>query len=440
MKLHACPILFITAIFVGFWGSTDSRAADEGAHTPTLGEHRQPVEKHTHPVGSHIHEELRQIKLWLAEIERDSERRPLFKEAEPSEELFPLQTSRKTQLNGGMTLIIQGALNNEIQFGGDRTDGNLSLDMILSSEIRDGGLLIIRGDFMRGEGLTRLPSLFAGGVNADIEDFSTGAPDTFHLIEALYEQTWDSETFRLSIGQIDLTSYFDQNQFANSETFQFLSPAFGNNIAVAWGGDANGYGPGLVLHAHPVREFEINIGFFEGDGNYKDVFDQGFWIVEVEYELYSGDLEGHYRLNYWSNESNHATLLNPAVTLTKNHGMGLSFDQAFTEHFGVWGRFGLQDGAVAKYDRHASIGLELKGLPGRSEDVLGIAVGQTWISDDYKTVSGFSSNEYLGEVYYNVSVGDGFYITPDFQYISNPGGNAAINPISIYGIRGQLDF
>lgn len=426
MNLNVSAIFLVPVMLVVFFGSTVSQAAD-GADP-------------NHPKRPHVHDELRQIKKWLADIERDTERRPLFRETEEIEETFPLQTSRKTQFNGGMTLITQGGLNNERQFGGDRADASLSVDMILSSEIRDNGLIIIRGDFMRGEGLTRLPDLFAGGVNADIEDFSTGAPDTFHLIEALYELTWRSETLRVSVGQIDLTSYFDQNQFANSETFQFLSPAFGNNIAVGWGGGPNGYGPGLVFHAHPIKEFEINIGFFEGDGNYKDVFDQGFWIVEVEYELYRGNTEGHYRFSYWSNETNHATLLDPSVTRTKNHGVGLSFDQAFTEHFGVWARFGIQDGEVSEYDRHASMGLELKGLPGRSDDILGIALGQTWISDEHKTASGLSGNEYLGEIYYNISAGHGFYITPDFQYISNPGGNGAIDPISIYGIRGQLDF
>jgi len=440
MKHYTLRLLFVGVLLGVFPKPNLSLSADEGTDPELTLNHSHTVQPHTHEKRSHVHEELRQIKKWLAEIERDTERRPLFKKAEPGEELFPLQSSRKTQFNGGMTLIIQGGLNNESQFGGDRADGSISVDMILTSEIRDGGLLIIRGDFMRGEGLSRLPPLLAGGVNADIEDYSTGAPDTFHLIEALYEQTWKSETFRLSIGQIGLTSYFDQNQFANSETFQFLSPAFVNNIAVGWGGDTNGYGPGLVLHAHPIREFEINLGFFEGDGNYKDVFDQGFWIVEVEFELYQRETDGHYRFSYWSNETNHESILNPAVTLTKNHGIGLSFDQGLNDDLGIWGRFSLQDGAVSQFDQHASIGMEIKGIPGRSGDILGLAFGQTWISDEYKTVSGLSNNEYLGEIYYNISAGHGFYLTPDFQYISNPGGNGAIDPISIYGLRAPLDF
>lgn len=420
-------LFFAGGLIVSLFGMGISRAAGEAPKTPALGEHTHPTEKHTHPVRPQIHDELDQIKRWLADIERDTERRPLFK-AEKVEDAFPLQTSRKTQLNGGMTLIVQGGLNNEAQFGGDRADGSLSLDLILSSEIRDNGLLIVRGDFMRGEGLTRLPSLFAGGVNADIEGFPKETADTFHLIEALYEQTWDRETFRVAIGQIDLTSYFDQNQFANSETFQFISPAFGNNLAIGWGGDDNGYGPGLVFHAHPIKVFELNLGLFEGDGNYKDLFDQGFWIVEVEYELYLGDIEGHYRLNYWSNENKDID------------GVGISIDQALSEQLGVWGRFGIQGGEVEEYDRHASIGLEVKGLPGRSDDVIGLAVGQTWISDEHKTATGLSDNETLGEIYYNISLGDGFYLTPDLQYISNPGGNSAIDPITIYGLRGQLDF
>lgn len=414
-----------------------------------------PVKKNTPPARPHIHEELGQIKKWLESIERDTERRRITGEEERkelgkekedlNEEIYPIQSSRKTRIRGGLTFISQGITNNETQFGGDGGDASLSIDLIFESELRQNGLLIVRGDFMRGDGLTRHPVLFSGGVNADIEDFKANGtleknPDAFHLIEALYEQTWQGERFRFSFGQIDLTSYFDQNEFANSETFQFISPLFVNNAAIGWGGDVNGYGPGLIFHAHPVKAFELNAGLFEGDGNYENVFNQPFWIVEVEYERHGG-FEGHYRFIYWSNETGHPEILNPAAVNTRNRGFSISFDQALSERFGVWSRFGLQDGKVSKFDHHVSLGLQIKNPFGRTDDVLGLAFGTTWISDAYhEKQAELDQNEYAAEIYYNVRASNGLHISPDLQYIANPGGNGHIDPITVYGVRAQLQF
>ncbi len=423
-----------------------TRAEEGHTHPPVSQEKTKkkkkeplPPIKHTHPKRPHLHEELQQIRGWLQSIERDTERRPIISEEERTDAaMYPVQTSTKTRLSGGLTMIAQGALNNAAQFGGDRADGSLSIDLILESELRENGLLIVRGDFMRGEGLTHLPPL-AAGVNADIESFTDG-PDSFHLIEALYEQTWDKERWRFSFGQIDTTSYFDQNEFANSETFQFISPLFGNNPAIGWGGDENGYGPGFVFHMHPVEALEFNLGLFEGDGNYTDMFDQPFLIAEIELEYYRGDLEGHYRFIFWSNETNRPEILNPSVNASHNRGFSLSFDQALTEHFGVWTRFGLQDGKVSEFDRHASLGLQVKGLMGRSHDTFGIALGTTWVSDENKQATGLDKEEHTIEAYYNLAATDGIHFSPDVQYISNPGGDGNVDPITVYGLRAQLIF
>ncbi len=406
---------------------------------------------HTH---DHTHQELEEIKQRLKVIELETDRRRItgaeerkeFKDKTPeSEENYPILSSQKTRLSGGLTFILQGVTNNERQFGGNRADGSLSIDLILESEIRHNGLLIVRGDFMRGDGLSRLPDIFAGGVNADVENFKNDGsfannPDSFHLIEALYEQTWKRERYRLSFGQIDLTSYFDQNEFANSETFQFISPLFVNNIAIDWGGDANGYGPGLLLHAHPFDMLEFNLGFFEGDGNYTDMIDQPFWIIEIEYERYQRELEGHYRFIYWSNETIHPSILNTSVAISGNTGFALSFDQALTQNLGLWGRFGTQDGEVSNYDLTASGGFQFNELFGREGTTLGIAFGMSFISDGYKQSSSLDKDETITEVYYNIKTAHGIHISPDVQHITHPGGDGTIAPITIYGLRAQIVF
>ncbi|MFQ5589102.1 MAG: carbohydrate porin, partial [Nitrospiria bacterium] len=410
-------------------------------------ERREPVS----PNRPHVHEELRQIKAWIQSIERDTERRPLFeekKEEEKPEETFnPVQSASKTRFSGGLTSITQGVLNNDARFGGDRAEGSLSIDLILESEIRDNALLIVRGDFMRGEGLVPKPAddmnadadlpPLAAGVNADIETFTDG-PDGFHLIEALYEQTWNEERYLLAFGQIDTTSYFDMNQFANSETFQFISPLFSNNPVIGWGGDDNGYGPGIVFHTHPIKAFEFTLGVFEGNGDYNNMFDQPFIIAAVEIENYKDDLESHYRIMIWTNEQNHSTMLDKTIFATHNRGVAISVDQALNEHFGLWARAGLQDGKVSEFDRHASLGLQASGPMGRDRDHTGIAIGATWVSDENKQANSLDKHEYAAEAYYNFHAAQGVHISPDIQYIVHPGGDGSVDPITVYGLRAQL--
>ncbi len=161
--------------------------------------------------------------------------------------------------------------------------------------------------------------------------------------------------------------------------------------------------------------------------------------MEVAYAVYNGDFEGHYRLSYWSNETAHSQLLNPAE-MSNNAGVGFSFDQALSEQFGIWGRFGMQDGSVAEFDRHVSLGAEFKGAFGRPDDVVGLAFATTWISDEHKQASGFSDNEQIAEAYYKLAVGKGLTITPDLQYVAHPAGNGTIDPLTVYGFRVQLDL
>jgi predicted MPP superfamily phosphohydrolase len=77
------------------------------------------------------------------------------------------------------------------------------------------------------------------GLNADAVD-----EPAVHICEFRYEQT--AGPLRLRAGVIDLTADLDGNAVANSETEQFLSPGFVNNLAVEF---PAGSGPGLIMAA-----------------------------------------------------------------------------------------------------------------------------------------------------------------------------------------------
>ena len=63
------------------------------------------------------------------------------------------------------------------------------------------------------------------------------------------------------------------------------------------------------------------------------------------------------------------------------------------------------------------------------------------ISDAYKDASsGMDSNELYAEAYYNIAVKEGFQLTPDIQYIVNPGGDGGKDSFAVFGVRAGVMF
>lgn len=366
---------------------------------------------------------------------------------------------------GGVTGIVQGALNNEGRFGGDRAEGSMSADLMLSVPIGEKGKFFLRLDIQQGEGLTTLPGLFtspngnATGPNNDIETFENS--ESLNINEVVYTHHFLDEIVEIALGHIDMTSHFDQNEFANKETFQFLAQAFNNNSALEWGGTVNFFGPGIVLKYEPVELFEISVGGFEGDGNYSDMFDHPFLIGQVEVEPAFGGLEGHYRIYGWGRWTPHCRdLTDPAAfsdcslveTATRrevkrgNAGFGLSMDQWLSRAIGIFSRFGYQDEEVSQARAAFSIGLTISGSSfRRPHDVFGLAYGVLIPGDDYQQSTGLMEAEQYAEVYYKYVVSgngvtSGFHLSPDVQVIAHPGGDGSTAPIVIYGLRAQASF
>ena len=63
------------------------------------------------------------------------------------------------------------------------------------------------------------------------------------------------------------------------------------------------------------------------------------------------------------------------------------------------------------------------------------------IRDAYKDASsGMDSNELYAEAYYNIAVKEGFQLTPDIQYIVNPGGDDGKDSFAVFGVRAGVMF
>jgi hypothetical protein len=380
--------------------------------------------------------------------------------------LHPIRSLLGTKMTGGLTGIVQGSLNNEGRFGGNRTEGSMSADLFVEVTVHEKGLFLLRMDIAQGAGLASLPPLFANpdgnatGPNNDIESFDNS--QSLNINEARYEQMLLDDTLRIVFGHIDLTSYFDENEFANKETFQYIAQHFNNNIAIDWGGTGNFFGPGAVLVVDPDESlWDVSLGWFEGDGNYDRMFRQPFLMGQLALEPKFDGREGEYRFYGWGrftphckSSSNSAVFSNCDLIETPadrvriksgNSGFGISLDQELSDSVGVWARFGYQDPDVSQFDKAMSGGVVFSKLRGRPHDILGLAYGAVFPAGDYKVATGRSDIEHYAEVYYKyVPFGDGIltglHLTPDLQVVANPGGDGTVDPILIWGFRTQVSF
>ena len=368
--------------------------------------------------------------------------------------LHPVRSVEGLTISGGLTITGQ-----RTNYQNSRGAGAISADIIFESAVGRDGIAVAIFDFQRGAGLQNIPQFFtspngnATGPNNDIESFNN---DQIHVAQFYYEHNL-AQNLAASIGQLDITGYFDANEFANNERTQFLANLFVNNPIIEFGGSADFYSPGIRLTYWPAESMDITLGVFEGNGDYVDMFDKSFYIAEMNFKFKPADREGNYRIYYWNRQGRDSVInsANPNdanLLKAENKGAGLSMDQTITDAVGVWLRAGIQREKVAQFDRHISGGVNITGeIFGRENDTIGLGYGMTLMGKDYKdykkSVSpDFESGaEHYLELYYNISVADaqqnkGFHISPDIQYVMNPGGDANAAKLFIYGIRLQTFF
>ncbi|HXI10969.1 MAG TPA: carbohydrate porin, partial [Thermodesulfobacteriota bacterium] len=271
--------------------------------------------------------------------------------------LHPIHSIYGLKINGGLTATAQGVTH--IKGAHARGAAAVSADLALESPVGENGRAVVVLDAQRGAGLKNLPPFFISpdgnptGTNADIESFDN---DTVHLTQVYYEHSF-GHSLVVSVGQLDITGYFDSNGFANDERTQFLANTFVNNPAIEWGGTDNFYSPGVRVTWWPVESIDITVGAFEGNGDYVDAFDNPFYMAELNFALKPAGKEGNYRVYYWNRQgrsdaelANTADPDNAGLVKAENKGFGVSIDQMVTESIGVWLRAGEQRKKVAQFN------------------------------------------------------------------------------------------
>ncbi|MBI5810684.1 MAG: carbohydrate porin, partial [Deltaproteobacteria bacterium] len=210
--------------------------------------------------------------------------------------LHPIHSLYGLKISGGLTMSAQGAAH--MKGASHRGAFALSGDLALESPVGKDGRAVVVLDIQQGAGLQVTPNLFftgpngnPTGPNADVESFNN---DGVHLTQLYYEHKILDDLV-ISMGQLDITGYFDANNFANNERMQFLANVFVNNPAIEFGGSVNFYGPGVRLTYSPAGNIDLTAGGFEGNGDYNDTFDNPFVMAEADLKAGISGKEGNYR-------------------------------------------------------------------------------------------------------------------------------------------------
>jgi porin len=284
--------------------------------------------------------------------------------------------------------------------------------------------------------------------------------------ELWYEQSMFDGTFLFRIGKMDLITggferrgypvAFDRSAFANNETSQFLNGALVNNPTIPFPvyalGVAGFYNPidwwyaaaGVLDAQNDARETGFRTTF-HGEDYFFYIFEMG---ITPQFNSANGLLQGTYRAGLWF-DPEPKVHFNTGKNYRDDVGFYLSFDQMLyrennntddNQGLGVFSRYGWANSNVNELANFFSIGLQYQGLFGsRDNDVLGLGFAHGTFSN--KAAGNFPEDyESAIELYYNAQISPWLNITPNVQYIANPGGAKGISDAVVLGLRLQMRF
>jgi porin len=283
--------------------------------------------------------------------------------------------------------------------------------------------------------------------------------DAFHVAQLWFRQHTGDRRAALQVGFLDFQTIVDRNAYANSEDKQFMNQALDNNPMVPLA-----IGLGAALTVKPVPWWTVIIGAGDADSQlYKPGFSTafhdearfvGFFENGFSYGLPSprGRLAGNLRLGAFYDPRVRDQFVRKDDDPRRRSGrpgVYASVDQMVyregpddEQGLGVFGRFGYRDPETFTTSRFWSCGLVYRGLlPGREQDELGFGYALLRSSHLYRDrVNDRWENESIYELYYAVQVSPWLTITPDFQYIDNPGAGGETGHAIVAGIRARLSL
>jgi len=346
-----------------------------------------------------------------------------------------------------LTNYWQGAWGGVNTKNADRISGLYDLDLcyLLSAEESNNNLgdyiliaVSLQSSFGNGIGDSKVGSFFNlnEGVKGDYSIISDKAFVEFTVLDRL---------FTINIGKIDLIDYFDHSAVANEYKTQFFAyplvqtdnipfPSKGLGVRVQYDPSDFWYAQVAIEDAQADKR---ETGFRTTFGD-EDYF---FSIAEVGIRPKFFDMPGTYRFMTWYDPQDKSYLDGSGRSRRDDLGFAVSFDQKITQRITGFFRYGwAADDKVNEVEDFVSFGGQIEGLiDGRDEDVF--AVGYAYGLRSPNGLSDVDERQIdLIETYYSIKITANLIITPNIQFVMNPGGFKNQSPATVFGLRTRIKF
>jgi high affinity Mn2+ porin len=357
----------------------------------------------------------------------------------------PMERFEGISVGTSLTTVVQHANRGAVDDGQWTARADVEVELPMGAIGEAEGKLFAH--FRAGDG----SGVDTGGF-APVNAAAFGDESRMDLMQAWYQldipvgaQSGDLGRVELTVGKIDPFGFFDGNNIADDESEQFLNLAFIHNPLLDAGGDIgvgdDGASPGVrvsyISDVNGANNYSASLGYFgagEG-GDFSDAFSNRLLIGQLEYAGKTfGGMAGAYRLYAWTNNS---ALKLDEVTEERHSGWGISLDQQIAEHVTLFSRLGFSTKGEVGFDRAYTLGAQFDGgLWGRADDRIGLAVGRL----EATKASGMSGNETPVELYYAWQVNDHLQLSPNLQWIGEPGGDKSADGVTVWGVRAKLSY
>lgn len=224
----------------------------------------------------------------------------------------------------------------------------------------------------------------------------------------------------LTVGRLDLTSYFDSNAVANDETSQFLSDALVNNPML--GLSENGAGMAGIYD--PKNGVTLKLGYQQSDSTAANLSDALFQLAEVGYQFNPfGTGIGNYRAWYRTDNTDDDL-----------SAYGVSIDQKIFGSITLFGRYGSAESPMGgDDDEFYSGGVQFSaGLGFNPSDIWGLGFAKTELGSD--------DEESLLETYYKLGLTEKLALSFHLTYVTEEPDEADDFSYLVPGFRLQANY
>jgi high affinity Mn2+ porin len=287
----------------------------------------------------------------------------------------------------------------------------------------------------------------------------------------------------LKAGLFGVNDDFDRNRYAGNTRAQFLNWSLWQNTSWDYAADTRGYTRGFEF-AYVSPNWSLRYGAFlmplYANGEPLELSFRNARGENLELALSPWAAGTTLRLLAWRNIArmgiySEAVAIAAASGQTPNivaddregrrkYGLAASLEQPLADdgETGVFARLGWDDGrtesfAFAEVDRHLSFGGQMTGQRwGHADDRVGVAAVELGLSPGHRAYlaaggSGFLlgdgrlsyGRERLAEVYYRLQLpltSVRAQLSPDFQYLRNPGYNTDRGPVRFWTLRLHFEY